>query len=193
MHMTQIQRDLESIRWGYAKAWKSDFLLDWLWLVLACIDFKRRVRLLLASGYSSRKQLSLWPSLDNLYSGWWVAVTSTQKKHGSYLSYSSKTICRCNLLLPVSVLITPVYHSLGQSFKAHFVIGSYSSHCFMAHFQAPALWPKSGTKTPEIGKFKVRWTVTVIMASPLIGKVQPESSTGFVIGMDTEADSKTLP
>ena len=101
------------------------------------------------------------------------------KEDGLYLSYSSKTICRCDLLLPVTVLITPVYHSLGQSFKAHFVIGSYFSHCFMACFQAPELWPKSGISTLEIGKFKVRWTVTVVVASPLIGKVQLESSTWY--------------
>ena len=46
-----------------------DFLLDRLRLVLARIEFKRWVRLLSASGYSSRKRLSLRPSLDNLYSG----------------------------------------------------------------------------------------------------------------------------
>ena len=45
------------------------FLLGRLRLVLVRIDFKRRLRLLSASGYSSRKRLSHRPSLYNLYSG----------------------------------------------------------------------------------------------------------------------------
>ena len=73
-----------------------DFLLDWLQLVLACINFKRQVKLISASGYSLRKWLSLWPSLDNLYSGWWVAMTSTQKK---------KKVCTFHILQKQFVVV----------------------------------------------------------------------------------------
>ena len=65
------------------------------------------------------------------------------QKKGLYLSYSSKTICCCDLLLPVTVLIKPVCHSLGQSFwvTAHFWAPTFiskPSHLPTLFFHSPS-------------------------------------------------------
>lgn len=117
-------------------------------LLLQISRTRASIRHIMAQTYISSKAVLLRPRLQvcTISSN---CIMVEKLTHYLYSSVISLLICR---LEPVSGCIMPVYHSRGQSFRAHkFLAGSPCSHCSTAFFHDLRPCLIFGMVTPGIG------------------------------------------